>query len=386
MEYINAVERGMQSAEILQSLQQKSVQRRTKFLSAAGLEPVFEFTVTIKKIPLKVSLLRPLSTNSTDGRFATGEMLIILNDEFSSKPEKTTTKLLSILAKSKTVSARIRGSQSFVLSVLEGYYNVSEEILKQLEPYLVTTTAQQPVTSELNPNNHNNNSSNSSAVIERSAFAPLASSIRVIGYSSGAPAAAYLSMFLDGFLIPTSATNSTLVDSDVDSTTSEIDSPLFGLYRRRVRCLTLGCPPCLSREVIPSFITSVICGDDMMCRAQRDSLRDMSKKVIDRVNAGMGQRGLGWITGASMLTELSSTAQNQLGKYKGRKKDKHSLQVPGRVFFIKSRQLKQGATIQRVLRGNWQEDVLWNIRDIVLSPKMLDHHTLDAYIRTLNRC
>lgn len=69
-----------------------------------------------------------------------------------------------------------------------------------------------------------------------------------------------------------------------------------------------------------------------------------------------------------------------------RKKDLLGLQLPGHVFYIKSRKLKQGATLQRVLRGNWQEEVLWNIHDIVVSKKMLDHHTLAAYIRTLNRC
>jgi hypothetical protein len=74
-------------------------------------------------------------------------------------------------------------------------------------------------------------------------------------------------------------------------------------------------------------------------------------------------------------------------KYRGRKQaEVTGLHVPGRVFYIKSRKLKQGATFQRILRGNWQEEVLWNIHDIVISKKMIDHHTLSAYIRTLNRC
>lgn len=386
MEYIDAVERGMQATEILQSLQQKTVKQRAKFLAAAGLELIYEFTITIKKLPIKVTVLQPIASNNTDARFVAGEVLIVLSDEFATKPEKATTKLLSILAKSKAETARIRGNQNLTLSVLEEYYSMSEEILKQLEPFLVTKTAAPMV--ELNPNHNSNSSSNSSTTTEGSAyFAPVASSIRVLGYSGGAPAAAYLSMFLDGFLLLASHLSSEQSDLEaVNSTVNEKTNPLLGLYRRRVKCMTVGCPPCLSRQVIPSFITSLICGDDMLCRAQKDSLRDMSKKVLDAVDSGMGRRGLGYFTGASMLSELSSTAQNQLGKYKGRKKDKHSLQVPGRVFFIKSRQLKQGATIQRVLRGNWQEDVLWNIRDIVLSSKMLDHHTLDAYIRTLNRC
>lgn len=73
-------------------------------------------------------------------------------------------------------------------------------------------------------------------------------------------------------------------------------------------------------------------------------------------------------------------------KYKGRKQEAAGLHVPGRAFYIKSRKLKQGATLQRILRGNWQEEVLWNIHDVVVTKKMVDHHTLNAYIRTLNRC
>lgn len=89
------------------------------------------------------------------------------------------------------------------------------------------------------------------------------------------------------------------------------------------------------------------------------------------------------------------------------------LLLPGRVFFVKARQLKQvsstaphlpyptllystlpystllmyqGATIQRVYRGNWQEDVLWRLRDILISKRMMEHHQLEAYIRALSRC
>jgi hypothetical protein len=46
----------------------------------------------------------------------------------------------------------------------------------------------------------------------------------------------------------------------------------------------------------------------------------------------------------------------------------------------------QGVTLQRILRGNWQEDVLWQIHSILLSEKMVTHHSLQNYVRTLNRC
>lgn len=69
-----------------------------------------------------------------------------------------------------------------------------------------------------------------------------------------------------------------------------------------------------------------------------------------------------------------------------KKVDPSALGLPGRVFFIKPRKLKTGATIQRVLRGNWQEDTLWQLHDVLISQRMLEHHALDSYIRTLNRC
>jgi hypothetical protein len=48
----------------------------------------------------------------------------------------------------------------------------------------------------------------------------------------------------------------------------------------------------------------------------------------------------------------------------------------------------QGAsTIQRVLRGgNWREEMLWQLGEIVLSRSMLKHHELCSYIETLDRC
>lgn len=48
--------------------------------------------------------------------------------------------------------------------------------------------------------------------------------------------------------------------------------------------------------------------------------------------------------------------------------------------------MMKGATIQRVLRGNWQEDILWNLHDILISEKMFQHHSIESFIKTLARC
>ena len=46
----------------------------------------------------------------------------------------------------------------------------------------------------------------------------------------------------------------------------------------------------------------------------------------------------------------------------------------------------QGASIQRVLRGQWREDILWTLHEIILSKRMMEHHSLESHIKTLARC
>lgn len=87
----------------------------------------------------------------------------------------------------------------------------------------------------------------------------------------------------------------------------------------------------------------------------------------------------GWIT------DLTAVASRGLEQYTGSSHDLSSLHVPGRAFFIKARKHKQGASIQRVLRGNWQEDMLWLLHEILLSKRMIEHHSLESHFRTLSR-
>ena len=46
----------------------------------------------------------------------------------------------------------------------------------------------------------------------------------------------------------------------------------------------------------------------------------------------------------------------------------------------------KGASIQRVLRGQWREDILWTLHEILLSKRMMEHHSLESHIKTLARC
>lgn len=200
--------------------------------------------------------------------------------------------------------------------------------------------------------------------------------IRIVGYSAGGAVGAYMAMVLEGLL---NTTASALLPV----------APLVGLYKSRVTCLAVAPPPCVSRTVVPKFISSILCGDDVIPRASPESIAHLRDRILKALQSGAGKEGLGglgWAAGAGWISDLSAVAAKGLGQYASGQHDLTSLSIPGRAFYIKSRQHKGGASIQRVLRGNWREDMLWLLHEILLSKRMLDHHSIDYHIKTLARC
>ena len=53
----------------------------------------------------------------------------------------------------------------------------------------------------------------------------------------------------------------------------------IGSFSGRVHCIALGAPPCVSRAVVPRFVSSVICGDDAVPRSSPESLANTKKRV-----------------------------------------------------------------------------------------------------------
>lgn len=66
-------------------------------------------------------------------------------------------------------------------------------------------------------------------------------------------------------------------------------APWVGVCRDRVTCVTLGCPPCLSRSLRLPFVTSFVLGDDMVPRTSYESLRRLKHRLL-QVRAWVG----GW--------------------------------------------------------------------------------------------
>ncbi len=85
-----------------------------------------------------------------------------------------------------------------------------------------------------------------------------------------------------------SNTNNSSKD-DGSSLSTPIPSPLPGLhpltslYTQRVQCMALGPPPCMSRAIVPKYITSIVCGDDLVPRAQAGALQGLTKRYEECV-------------------------------------------------------------------------------------------------------
>ena len=82
-----------------------------------------------------------------------------------------------------------------------------------------------------------------------------------------------------------------------DKKTSKISpASLVGFAKDRTSAVVIGAPPSLSSNVETPFITSVIHGDDIVCRATRDSLDELRKRTIRVLKKNTLTKRVGWMT------------------------------------------------------------------------------------------
>ncbi len=154
---------------------------------------------------------------------------------------------------------------------------------------------------------------------------------------------------------------------------------LTGSGRGRASALCLGAPPCLSSNIRAPFITSVIHGDDIVCRTTRASIDNLCDRTIRSIKGGLLGRSVGWVSGAVSLTVSGIRSGKEGGK----------LVVPGKVFLVRPRRMGGGSSSIHEVGGRSGESLraalLWQLNDVLLSKSLWSHHQLDAYIRSLDR-
>jgi hypothetical protein len=99
---------------------------------------------------------------------------------------------------------------------------------------------------------------------------------------------------------------------------------------------------------------------------------------------------------------LNGIAVGGVRHFSAARHDLDSLQLPGRAFYLRNNAATAisesnrnsvepmaplpfpgPSLLQRVQRGNWKEDMLWRLHEVVVAPGMIQHHTLGEYIRAL---
>ncbi|GKY94654.1 hypothetical protein MPSEU_000430800 [Mayamaea pseudoterrestris] len=170
------------------------------------------------------------------------------------------------------------------------------------------------------------------------------------------------------------------------------DAPLqtlSGIARHKTSAIVLGGPPCVSANVHTECVTSILYGDDIVCRSTKQSLDRLAKRVsatCARSSGGLIGRQL------SRMTDTFSIAASSLKKQQNAIKfSSHVLSIPGRAFLVRPRRLENHCSMHEVgplakqKREALRAAVLWQLNDVLLSKSLWKHHELESYIHGLDR-
>ena len=163
---------------------------------------------------------------------------------------------------------------------------------------------------------------------------------------------------------------------------SEESNLLHGFGSGRSSGIALGAPPSISANIKAAFVTSVIIGDDIICRATKASLDKLRRRTIKRLEGGIITKQVGWMTDTLSLTmsSLQSHAHGSEG-------EEARLSIPGKVYLVRPRKYGGVSSMHEIGRGRdaLRAAVLWQLNDVLLSRSLWKHHLLESYIHNLDK-
>jgi len=187
---------------------------------------------------------------------------------------------------------------------------------------------------------------------------------------------------------PESASSTdTTAASGYDSDNSTATIPLQGLGKDRTSAVSLGVPPGFSANVKCDFVTSILYGDDVVCRASEDSI----DRFFERIIRALKWKGLVGRQMNRMRDTVSLATSNIKSHAHSNEGEESRLTILGRAYLVRPRRLGHYCSIHEVgaqLKGGREAlraAVLWQLNDILLTRNLWKHHTLDSYIHGLDR-
>jgi len=324
--------------------------------SVSVLAPMMEENNSNIKAPLDSSITTPSprlgskaqrmqqrKAQSTPVRFMPGELVVAVTDS-SSTEAASIARLLRLLShEGEAVVAWKSG-----LSMQPGLLSLACEMIRGLKDWLPIRTDSSSALEEKESIaaasgggggggvTHHWKPNSSSADVVGQDSSPSASPIRlrIIGRSVGGAVGALAAVLLDGAMVKGDAVSADVLrntrkksdDSDSDSDQSrelcsEVASAAAELVNSAdlrqwtgtlsggVQCIAIGPPPCISRPAVPRYVTSIVCGDDIVPRAHTEAVRAFRVRVLKALKRGAGRGGaLGYLMGAGLLSDLSAVA------------------------------------------------------------------------------
>ena len=254
------------------------------------------------------------------------------------------------------------------VSVCEPLYRLAGEVVDAIESLI----------SEVSKNNEFEAESDSIKEQNKPA-------IHIVGHSLSGGVAALTALILDGVLPHPIIGRKMKTEMNEDESENQLRSTT-AIAPGRSSAFCLGAPPCISQNLQAPFITSIIHGDDIICRTSHATLKHLYERTRHSMKGGVLGRSVGWMTDAVSLTMSGLKSQSK------KTQDDERLVVPGKVFLVRPRKIGGGSSsIHEVgdgaagMRESIRAAVLWQLNDILLSGSMLKHHGLDSYIGSLDR-
>ena len=322
--------------------------------SVSVLAPMMEENNSNIKAPLDSSITTPpprlgskaqrmqqRKAQSAPVRFMPGELVVAVTDSSNSEAASIARLLRLLSHEGEAVVAWKSG-----LSMQPGLLSLACEMIRGLKDWLPIRTDSSSALEEKESiaaaggggggggATHHAKPNSSSADVVGQDSSPSASPIRlrIIGRSVGGAVGALAAVLLDGAMVTGDAVSADALrntrrksdDSDSDQSRelcSEVASAAAelvnsadlrqwtGSLRGRVQCVAIGPPPCISRPAVPRYVTSIVCGDDIVPRAHTEAVRAFRIRVLKALKRGAGRGGaLGYMMGAGLLSDLSAVA------------------------------------------------------------------------------
>ena len=172
-------------------------------------------------------------------------------------------------------------------------------------------------------------------------------------------------------------------DQDSGDATIKVTSLEGGFGRGRSSALALGPPPSVSANIKAAFITSVIVGDDIICRTTQQSLERLRQRAVKRLQGSVITKQVGW-----MADTLSLTMSSLQSHAHGSEGEEARLSILGKVYLVRPRKHGGGvSSIHEIGRGRdaLRAAVLWQLNEILLSRSLWKHHSLESYMHNLDK-